>query len=331
MPSLRAAIPRRRHGLRPPTGRASRRALEVAGGDRPLDHGLASRRLAAAARAGAPRQGFSRAGSRGALRPDRCALRCHAGRRRARGGARACGAPSRSAAAGHEGSWRAVAHSPSRRRDVARAAAEAAKKDTRHYAKRQFTWFRHQLADWPRAAPDTAFEDVMRAVGPLRRRATRSARARPFAKGRPQAPRQPRSAPTRPAASHSQNRDGRRGCCHGSIAGRGSVPADLRGRGQRGAGQRERQRAGPRVTRPVDRCINRTPISQASRPIISIGSNVLVRDRSRKCTRRQRRASIDRSRCSRFQRRLPSRAIARSVEVAASAASPTVAIAPMVR
>lgn len=28
-------------------------------------------------------------------------------------------------------------------------ASEAAKRDTRHYTKRQFTWFRHQLPDWP--------------------------------------------------------------------------------------------------------------------------------------------------------------------------------------
>jgi tRNA dimethylallyltransferase len=44
------------------------------------------------------------------------------------------------------------------------AAAEAAKKDTRHYAKRQFTWFRHQLADWPRVDPEAAFDVIMRAV-----------------------------------------------------------------------------------------------------------------------------------------------------------------------
>ena len=43
-------------------------------------------------------------------------------------------------------------------------AAESAKKDTRHYAKRQFTWFRHQLADWPRLAPDLAFNEVMAAL-----------------------------------------------------------------------------------------------------------------------------------------------------------------------
>src|SRR5216684_6093424 len=31
------------------------------------------------------------------------------------------------------------------------AAAEEGRRDTRHYAKRQFTWFRHQLGGWPRA------------------------------------------------------------------------------------------------------------------------------------------------------------------------------------
>jgi tRNA dimethylallyltransferase len=42
------------------------------------------------------------------------------------------------------------------------AAAEEAKKDTRHYAKRQFTWFRHQLADWPQADPAAAYDALMR-------------------------------------------------------------------------------------------------------------------------------------------------------------------------
>jgi len=45
------------------------------------------------------------------------------------------------------------------------AAAEQGKRDTRHYAKRQFTWFRHQLGDWPRVDPHAAFDDVMRAAG----------------------------------------------------------------------------------------------------------------------------------------------------------------------
>jgi len=45
------------------------------------------------------------------------------------------------------------------------AAAAEAKKDTRHYAKRQFTWFRHQLADWPRVDPATACDALMREIG----------------------------------------------------------------------------------------------------------------------------------------------------------------------
>jgi tRNA dimethylallyltransferase len=44
------------------------------------------------------------------------------------------------------------------------AAADEGKRDTRHYAKRQFTWFRHQLGDWPRLDPHAAFDDVMRAA-----------------------------------------------------------------------------------------------------------------------------------------------------------------------
>jgi tRNA dimethylallyltransferase len=44
------------------------------------------------------------------------------------------------------------------------AAADKAKQDTRHYAKRQFTWFRHQLSDWPHAAPAAALGDLERAL-----------------------------------------------------------------------------------------------------------------------------------------------------------------------
>jgi tRNA dimethylallyltransferase len=44
-------------------------------------------------------------------------------------------------------------------------AARQAKLDTRHYAKRQFTWFRHQLGDWPRATPEAAFEALMGTLG----------------------------------------------------------------------------------------------------------------------------------------------------------------------
>jgi len=44
------------------------------------------------------------------------------------------------------------------------AAAEKAKQDTRHYAKRQFTWFRHQLRDWPQAAPEAALNGLVSAL-----------------------------------------------------------------------------------------------------------------------------------------------------------------------
>lgn len=44
-------------------------------------------------------------------------------------------------------------------------AAVQAQADTRHYAKRQFTWFRHQLADWPQVAPDAAADFVADALG----------------------------------------------------------------------------------------------------------------------------------------------------------------------
>jgi tRNA dimethylallyltransferase len=37
-----------------------------------------------------------------------------------------------------------------------------AKLDTRRYAKRQFTWFRHQLADWVRVAPEDGLAAVLR-------------------------------------------------------------------------------------------------------------------------------------------------------------------------
>lgn len=36
--------------------------------------------------------------------------------------------------------------------------------DTRRYSKRQFTWFRHQLADWEWVAPEAAYASVMRAL-----------------------------------------------------------------------------------------------------------------------------------------------------------------------
>ena len=43
-------------------------------------------------------------------------------------------------------------------------AADHARLDTRHYAKRQFTWFRHQLGDWPRMPPEAALDALMGAL-----------------------------------------------------------------------------------------------------------------------------------------------------------------------
>jgi tRNA dimethylallyltransferase len=43
-------------------------------------------------------------------------------------------------------------------------AAAGGKQDTRRYVKRQFTWFRHQLSDWPRIVPETGLEQLTRAV-----------------------------------------------------------------------------------------------------------------------------------------------------------------------
>ena len=45
------------------------------------------------------------------------------------------------------------------------AAAEAGKRDTRRYTKRQATWFRHQLPDWTWVAPDMAPGEIARALG----------------------------------------------------------------------------------------------------------------------------------------------------------------------
>ena len=44
-------------------------------------------------------------------------------------------------------------------------AAERSKLDTRHYAKRQFTWASHQLAGFKWVAPEEAEEEGMRALG----------------------------------------------------------------------------------------------------------------------------------------------------------------------
>jgi len=45
------------------------------------------------------------------------------------------------------------------------AAAEAGKRDTRRYTKRQATWFRHQLPDWTWVAPEMALGEIRRALG----------------------------------------------------------------------------------------------------------------------------------------------------------------------
>ncbi|RAI46078.1 tRNA (adenosine(37)-N6)-dimethylallyltransferase MiaA [Rhodoplanes roseus] len=42
------------------------------------------------------------------------------------------------------------------------------RQDTRHYAKRQFTWFRHQLPDWPWLAPEQGLEHLLRRVDACR-------------------------------------------------------------------------------------------------------------------------------------------------------------------
>ena len=44
------------------------------------------------------------------------------------------------------------------------AAAREGKADTRRYAKRQFTWFRHQMPGWSWHSPDEAGEAVLTAV-----------------------------------------------------------------------------------------------------------------------------------------------------------------------
>ena len=43
-------------------------------------------------------------------------------------------------------------------------AAGGAKRDTRRYTKRQATWFRHQLPDWPWIAPQLALDHIRRAL-----------------------------------------------------------------------------------------------------------------------------------------------------------------------
>jgi tRNA dimethylallyltransferase len=43
-------------------------------------------------------------------------------------------------------------------------ASRQAKLDVRHYAKRQYTWFRHQLADWTPVSPTNARDQILRTV-----------------------------------------------------------------------------------------------------------------------------------------------------------------------
>lgn len=43
-------------------------------------------------------------------------------------------------------------------------ASQQAKLDVRHYAKRQYTWFRHQLADWTPVPPTNARDHILRSV-----------------------------------------------------------------------------------------------------------------------------------------------------------------------
>jgi len=43
-------------------------------------------------------------------------------------------------------------------------ASQQAKLDVRHYAKRQYTWFRHQLADWTPVSPTNARDHILRRV-----------------------------------------------------------------------------------------------------------------------------------------------------------------------
>ena len=45
-------------------------------------------------------------------------------------------------------------------------AAAGAVMDTRRYAKRQLTWFRNQMQDWPWAAPDAALGEILAALEP---------------------------------------------------------------------------------------------------------------------------------------------------------------------
>ena len=133
------------------------RALEVVEATgRSLDR-LASRGPAADVAAGRVHRAVSRGGARGALCTDRRALRCDAEGGRIGGGRGVGRAKSRSAAAGDEGARRAGADPAScAARLTLEEAATIGRADTRHYAKRQFTWFRHQLPEFEWVPPEAA-------------------------------------------------------------------------------------------------------------------------------------------------------------------------------
>ena len=56
----------------------------------------------------------------------------------------------------HEGAWRAGADPHIRGEITLDEAATIGRADTRHYAKRQFTWFRHQLPEFEWVKPEAA-------------------------------------------------------------------------------------------------------------------------------------------------------------------------------
>ena len=128
---------------RPPAHPAGAGGL---GGDRPAArrHGRASRTRLPYRRRAQP-AAVSRTGSRRALWPHRRALPCHGRRGRARRGRGPRRPAARSGPAGDARPWRTLADPPSARGQIGLDEAVArAQADTRHYAKRQFTWFRHQ-------------------------------------------------------------------------------------------------------------------------------------------------------------------------------------------
>ena len=151
--------------VRPSDRQRVLRALEVvAATGRPLVefHGAREAPALPAERMDRP---VPRAGARGAQRAHRGALRRNAARRRARRSRRARRAPARPRPAGNARPWRAASDRPSRRPAVARRSARARRRDTRRYAKRQFTWARHQMPEFAWVAPEEAEAAGERALG----------------------------------------------------------------------------------------------------------------------------------------------------------------------